>query len=112
MDASDPIYQICVDMAEQLVPDVCALIMEFLTDIHIELGRQRWLERITKVNVEFKNNTHHPFIVERGQYFYYNNGRYFLFNWRQLYPNLNTLIYNIRRGQDSFNSVAKLPLNY
>lgn len=63
MDRSDPdydkadaeVYQIVVDMAEQLVPDVCALIMGFLEEIHISLGKEIWLEKIKDVNVEYKN---------------------------------------------------------
>jgi hypothetical protein len=54
MDASDPVYKIVVAMSDHLVPDVCVLVMNFLADIHIEHGKQIWLEKIAKVNAEYE----------------------------------------------------------
>lgn len=54
MDPSDQEYAIVVKMAETLVPDVCALIMAALADIHINLGYQKWRERTNDLNREYR----------------------------------------------------------
>jgi hypothetical protein len=54
MDNSDPIYSIVVKMADTLVPDVCHLIIERLEQIHINLGHQKWQNKIRAVNNEYQ----------------------------------------------------------
>lgn len=53
MDPTDPVYSICVEMADFLVPDVCRIIMDYLADIHIDLGRLHWKSRISSINKEY-----------------------------------------------------------
>jgi hypothetical protein len=117
--SSDPEYQIVVAMAENLVPDVCALVMGFLEDIHVEIGERRWKERIYKINEEYRcaelvlNNYGYCYHVPKKYYF--------IFNWRskgndQFHFNVNRimqLIYNKNLGyQSRVNGVAQLPPNY
>jgi hypothetical protein len=52
--ADAEVYKIVVAMAENLVPDVCALVMGFLVDIHIEKGRQEWKNRVSAINIEYR----------------------------------------------------------
>jgi hypothetical protein len=54
MNKSDPVYSVCVEMAKILVPDVCCLIMEHLEQIHIDLGRQNWQNKIRVLNNEYQ----------------------------------------------------------
>jgi hypothetical protein len=53
MDPSDPVYAVCVAMAETLVPDVCTVIMGFLEIIHINEGWQKWKDQINNLNTEY-----------------------------------------------------------
>jgi hypothetical protein len=62
MNASDPEYQIVVALSENLVPDVCTLIMGFLEDIHAKRSKQEWKEKMGKINEEYLNNK----LPERG----------------------------------------------
>jgi hypothetical protein len=78
-DETDPVYKIIVGMAENLVPDVCAVIMGFLADIHIELGRLRWLQRVKEVNREYMDEV----FISSAEILIliWNN---FTFNWRSV----------------------------
>jgi hypothetical protein len=55
MNSNELEYQIVVDMAETLVPDVCGVIMTALENIHIKVGRLEWEKNIKKVNAEYLN---------------------------------------------------------
>lgn len=50
---TDPVYAICVGMADFLVPDICRVIMEYLEQIHIDLGRLLWQSQMTILNKEY-----------------------------------------------------------
>lgn len=89
MNASDPAYRVVVAMAENLVPDVCALVMGFLEDIHIELGRQKWIEKMGEINKEHTSNKlpltayhHYKHLGYLTKSIVQNRG--FMFNWRDL----------------------------
>jgi hypothetical protein len=113
--ADAEVYQIVVAMAENLVPDVCALIMGFLEDIHVELGRKKWNEKVRKLNMtyysmnplEFRNGGHHYLLEYKHTVF--------SFNWRDFhdpgYFPIN-VIYNIKTGQQWDCHVAPIPYNY
>lgn len=108
MNPSDSEYQIVVDMADNLIPDVCSLIMAFLEAIHIRNGKLRWNEHISKVNAEYRcaqstdDDTAGYSCLIRGYY------DIFSFNYQRL-PH-NRKIYN-KHGSMS-NPVARLPANY
>jgi hypothetical protein len=101
--------EVVIAMAENLVPDVCALIMGFLEDIHINLGRQKWTEKISKINAQYKDEK----IEERINMGYtcrMNNSKYrqFSFNSRCMDDfHSYYAIYNKNRG-----CVSTLPPNY
>jgi hypothetical protein len=110
---ADPEYKIVIACSEYLVPDVCGMIMAELEDIHTNLSRQRWKERISQVNREYKK-------VERGNDGgYFSNAGYacnsfyysiFIFNWRVFPDDIH-----IHRGITNKNTnrtVAMLPANY
>jgi hypothetical protein len=101
MNASDPEYQIVVAMAENLVPDVCVLVMEFLEDIHILVGRQEWRKKMDKINEEYLNNKLREIDDYIGYVGYITKSKFrragFMFNWRNyLFTKGNGWISNLK----------------
>lgn len=84
---ADAEYQIVVDMAEKLVPDVCALIMGFLETIHIEKGRQKWRELMKRLCTEYSK----LFIFKEWCDCLMHTRSGFLFNYRNLEESRNKL---------------------
>lgn len=88
MDENDQVYSIIVAMAETLVPDVCRIIMDYLEQIHIDLGRLHWREAIIKVNAEYESDMNRePEPLSMHPYYWCkisNTTRTFIFNWRSL----------------------------
>jgi hypothetical protein len=120
------VYQIIVAMGENLVPDVCKLIMKFLECIHIEIGRQRWKEKMREVNMEYcaplltiSISSCYSFpgldknLIKDGCYVtLLSHGRWFTFNCRVLGlgPDGYTSIFN--RFSGNCRPVGTLPDNY
>ena len=101
------VYKIVVAMAENLVPDVCALIMAALEDIHIEAGRLEWKKKIREVNALYSKCL---YCYPSGRYAIFQQMSWSEFNWRGLNE------YSVTSENFIWNkyghNVAKLPPNY
>jgi hypothetical protein len=53
---SDPVYAVCVAMAEILVPDICSVIMEMVEQFHVDLGLDKWKYRMHYINKEYETS--------------------------------------------------------
>jgi hypothetical protein len=110
----DSDYRLVIAMAETLVPDVCALIMEFLEDIHIAAGKRLWKEKMRAINEQYKD---YMVADERCGYlqmasYSMNGGPYFQWNWREipLGGDSWSVITNINKGP--YRGMGVLPDNY
>jgi hypothetical protein len=99
------VNQVVEAMAKSLVPDVCALVMEFLEDIHIAAGRREHQKKMEKLNEEYNDISGEGFFKDGATTI-----KGFTFNWRNLsiqYRYYYCYVYNLRLG-----GRYKLPDNY
>jgi hypothetical protein len=119
MDPSDPIYRLCVEMAETLVPDVCRIIMDHLEQIHIDEGRRKWKEKMGQLNKLYKN-TFYNSLIEGGREYVCaialpRNRGFFKFNYRESEDEgWRTRIYNWKKIENNPYPLEsfRLPINY
>jgi hypothetical protein len=113
MDKSDPVYAIIVEMANTLVPDVCRIIMDYLEQIHIDLGYKKWRDRMETLVCEYSKTVH----VADHDVVYFQNSRYsFSFNYRDVSRHSHLLyseevIWHVAKNIFLNTSIA-LPKNY
>jgi hypothetical protein len=116
---SDAEYTIIKEMAAVLVPDVCRIIMEFLEQIHIDLGRQRWNIVMGKLNIEYKTIFIPDILDDSKEFYYFVHAPLlpFKFNYREIkYYNFYSSVFNIRKSTSKWYfghpGIGILPENY
>lgn len=112
------VYKIVVDMAEQLVPDVCALIMAELEQIHIEKARPIWKERVAKINKEYADQFRTYFNQFDNPIGIFKSG-FMKYNYRDMKRTTEIDIFGLSSGRagildglPGLASIASLPPNY
>jgi hypothetical protein len=99
--ADAEVYKIVVAMAENLVPDVCALVMAELDAIHIKEGKTNWEKKIKEVNIQYHN------LFEADPESYSELAMHIRDKHGAIY---NLQLFRHNQGMDAH--IGRLPLNY